>query len=306
MTEENSICPVCNEKLISGCRNEYKGGGIILKEDSDGIEYAVPCKNMIRIGLKRYMQEVHPLLLEVPPVRDTPLYKHKELDRTKDNLFFSSVDWGTFLAHLKWVLGYKYFAGNFVKVVTDMTLLNIYVGNASIRARLKSQIEEDKLLICNSLEDLLESPDLVVVRLGYITHFNRAAANVLQEAINIRRGKGKPTWLVEPPNKAFQPFRKTDFGGDAGMPCCSDEVLNYVQKHFETLALEAVEGVPIEDASEFEMAEDTIALEDSAEFLNETVEEEAPLGGPSNEDVDDLVGPDRSKKRNYSSWKKKR
>lgn len=300
MTDE--LCPICQEILIPGCRNENRGGGIILKQDADGIEYAEPCKNMVRVAMRRYMKEVHPLLLEVPLVKDTPLYKHKELDRTKDNLFFSKVEWGTFLAHLKWVLGYKYFSKSFVKIVTDMKLLNIYVGNASLKARLKSQQDEDQLLICNSLEDLLESPDLVIVRLGLITHFNRAAANVLQEALNIRKNMGRPVWLIEPHNKGFQPYRKADFG-DTGMPCCNDDVLNYVQQNFETIELETVEGAQIQEEADYTVDGDTVALGDESEsLLGEFVSPEE-VEQSTDSDVDDLVGPEKSKPKK-KAWKK--
>jgi hypothetical protein len=196
---------------------------------------------MAVIRLRRRLAAVHGQLVSAKHDPTTPLYQRGKVDRTKDNIFFNATAWQTFLGHLKWVIASK---DIFVRVATDMTLINVYVGNTSVKSRQREQLQndDDPLLVSASIEDLLAGPDLVVVPLGHTVHYNRASANVLLEALLLRSNLGKPTWLVEPPGKPFTPWTRADFGVPTGMPSCNDDVLAFVNTHFEKMHLEAREG----------------------------------------------------------------
>ena len=55
-----------------------------------------------------------------------------------------------------------------------------------------------------TLEDLAESPTLLVIRLGVKTARNSAMPEVLAETIELRQHLGKPTWLVVEPEKPLE------------------------------------------------------------------------------------------------------
>jgi hypothetical protein len=121
--------------------------------------------------------------------------------------------------------------------VTDTTLRQVYMGESSVRARLPNQREDGELPIFNSLDDLLAIPDLVIIRVGFVVYFNRAMASILQEALMLRDGIGKPTWIVEPAGYYFKPWSKNEHGIPSGMPCCNDDVAQFVEDHFDSLQL---------------------------------------------------------------------
>lgn len=204
---------------------------------------SVDCPNMRIVSLRQRLINIDAQFLQVKHNAQTPLFQAGQVDGTQDNLFIRHAHWLTFLSHFKWVIASKQ-PGFFVRVVTDMTLLNVYLGHTSVKNRLLSQRDDGELLISNSLEDLLSSPDLAVIRLGHVIHANRAAANVLREAINLRLGRGKPTWLIEPEEQTFMP---------QGMPCCDENVFALVQSAFEEARLSpAPEARPayVEEAGE--------------------------------------------------------
>lgn len=262
--DQPPLCKVCKMPAVAGCRNtlKYPSGGSILMHRGERL-VSVDCPNMRIVSLRRRLTEIDPQFLRVPHFAKTPLYQAGEIDRTEDNLFLRHAHWRTFLAHFKWVIASKK-TGFFVRVVTDMTLLNVFLGNASVKNRLQSQrTDEGELLISNSIEDLLSSPDLAVIRLGHVVHANRAAANVLREALSLRLGLGKATWLVEPPEQTFSPH---------AMPCCDENSLQLVQSTFEEMHLKDAEEVRpayVED-------EDGVTVPGVGDALADNEDEEEP------------------------------
>lgn len=273
------------------------GGGIIHRVRGEDL-IAVVCPNIAIVRLRERLRAIDPRLLKVGHEARTPLYQRGEIDRTVDNLFFERTHWKTVLRHLKWIVACK---DIFARVTTDRALIDVYVGSRSIKNRLKSQLElgeEGELLITNSIEDLLAGPDLAIIRLGEVIHLNKAAANVLHEALLLRRGQGKPTWLVEPPGAPF-----------GGMVCCNDDVLALVNEFFESIHLPAQRGdedrpgVTIDE----EAGEVTV---DGPSDLNETLPEEqedevleppaphrgsrtSPQAMDEQSQIDSLMGPSR-------------
>lgn len=282
---EPPLCKVCKSAPIAGCRNtlEYPSGGAILVHRGEDL-VSVPCPNMRVMSLRQRLLSIDGQFLKVEHDAATPLYQTGQFDRTEDDLFIRAVYWKTFLRHFKWVIASKSM-GFFVRIASDMTLLNVFVGNTNIKNRLPSQRTEDgDVLISNSLEDLLASPDLAIIRLGQIAHGNRAAANVLRQAITLRAGAGKPTWLVEPPDQAFRPWVKLDHGGTIGMPCCDDDVFRMVNDTFDEIHLSPGETEP---APSYEETEDGVTLRGSSEG-----EEFEPAPETSDEPADAREGRD--------------
>lgn len=282
---------------VAGCGNtlKYPSGGIILQHRGDRV-VSVDCPNMRIVTLRQRLLGIDPQFLNVRHFAQTPLFQAGQVDRTRDNLFIRHAHWRTFLAHFKWVVASKP-PGFFVRVATDMTLLNVYVGNASVKNRLVSQREENgELLISNSLEDLLSSADLAIIRLGHIIHANRAAANVLREALMLRIGLGKPTWLVEPLEETFAPL---------AMPCCDENVLHLVHSTFTEIHLESTEEeVPAytedEDGVSVPGADPLAEVEASLEEDSPEAEEERAAEGDDevvDAEVDALVRRPTSKGR---------
>lgn len=297
--------------LIEGCRNApgLRGGGIIHKIRGEDL-VAVRCPNMAAIRLKQRLASVHSQLPTAKHDATTPLFQRGRVDRTRDNIFFGTTLWQTFLGHLKWIVASK---DIFVRVVTDKTLVNVYVGNTSIKSRLKEQLQNDDepLLVSACLEDLLSGPDLVVISLGYVVNFNKAAANILHEGLLLRAGLGKATWIVEPPSKPFTPWKRTDYGIPTGMPCCDDDVLAFVNARFDRVHLPArdgereVGGAYVEDDGA-----DEVTIEGPSE-LGEMLpddspeEDAAPLSRADDDLIQSLQGPQRSKfhTSRKSPWK---
>lgn len=275
---EPEVCKVCNMVGVPGCRNtlEYPSGGTILVHRGEDL-VSLACPNMRVVSLRQRLAALDPQLLKEPHVTSTPLYRSGQFDRTSDDLFIRSVHYKTFLSHFKWVIASKN-SGFFVRIVSDMTLLNVFVGNAAVKNRLASQrLEDGSLVVSNSLEDLLSSPDLAIIRLGHIIHPNRAAPNILREAIALRQGMGKPTWLLEPSDQVFAPLSRIGGGMAVGMPCCDDAVQRLVLSTFEEIGLED----PVERPVEYEEDEDGVSVRGSSESEQgepdeeETEEEEA-------------------------------
>lgn len=88
----------------------------------------------------------------------------------------------------------------YLKVTSDREIRDVYVGNKSKAARGSA---DDDGPIYNSLEDLMDQPDLVVVRLNELFYKNKAASGALEEAISYRLDRDKPTWLFSDSDKPF-------------------------------------------------------------------------------------------------------
>ena len=174
-------------------------------------------------------------------VTETPLYKPggvgnpPEIDRTTEDLFLRA-SYYTLRAHLRRALGGKMLDTDClfrVTIVTDERLKNVFVGNESYAAR--SRKDRDYLQTMNSMGDLIGiESDLVVILLGYLGHTNKAAPGLLKEALMLRAGLSKPTWVAENTDILFQP----DY------PAYSPEVVYYMDQRFETVELEGFEPAP--------------------------------------------------------------
>jgi hypothetical protein len=318
MPVEEAVCVACGKNLIEGCQNAVGGGGnIVTGVTEDGEVLVKMCPNMERIRVRQYLESIEPRMVQkdFPYNRSSPLYQPNELDMTQSNMFFRNTDWNVFLSNLKWVAAYKASKNLYFRVVTDLHIVNVFVGNATLRSRLKSQqVEDGELLICNSLPDLVEPPDLLIIRLGVLTYSNKAAADVLAEVLLLRNAVARPTWVVEPAHKAFEPYSRTDFGTSVGMPSCNENVLEYLVENFDQLELEDVEGVAREvipgvaEVAEAPSLEDMAADLEMGEAAEGLVDPDVSDGEFSDADMDALLGRDseaeKKKKYKKGGWKK--
>ncbi len=295
MSESPKICTVCNLPLVPGCANEYAydghpAGGIIFKVNAEGDTYGVTCPNIFKISMRKYLSSIHPDLVQVEHIRNSLV------DRIKENLFFDGVHWQTFLRHFKWVAAFKGSPWS-AQFVTDLDLISVYVGSTNYRSRPVSDRDAGKHKIYNSLDDLLCDADLTVFRIGLIEHQNKAAANVLAEALSLRHHLGKPSWVVRGSDvKGFIPFM------NGGMVSCNDNVKDFVDKVFEMVTLtNDPKDAPVAVYTEDE--EDGTVSVGKAFDLEErdaaVPEEDGPTevsGEPSDADLDGLMGGSNKKR----------
>lgn len=285
------LCAVCQLPPYEGCRNsDGCGGNILVIKGEDTVIQT--CPNMKRLRLRRFLESIDPQLVKpgVKHDRNSPLYqpateKRKKVDLTKQNLLIKKIAWNAFIPHLKWVAGCKG-QGWFCRVVTDRTLLNIFVGNTSVKVR-RFQSDADGLLQVNSIEDHLKDPDLVIIRMGLIVHSNKAAGNVLAETLRMREADNKPTWLVEPEDQEFSPYSRNEFGLSIGMVICTETTAGYVDERFTKVNLKTQVEVVEEELEYYEDEDGNLTIGDDIDFE----EGEAYDGLPEVEDKPEPAEP---------------
>lgn len=115
--------------------------------------------------------------------------------------------------------------GKLIKITSDREIRDVYVGSKSRAAK---GDEDGK--IYNSLEDLMEPPDLMVIRLNELSYKNKAASGALEEAINYRVDRDKPTWLFSDIDKPFT----------IGSFAFSDSVSDIIKTYFITYRINRI------------------------------------------------------------------
>jgi hypothetical protein len=161
-----------------------------------------------------------------PQIQSSPLYALDGnfatviVDRTTENVFVKG-SWPVVLPHLRLALGHRYYLRESYRysILTDERIINVYVGNEGYKARSKNNDGS-----FNGLKDLVEAPDLVVVRLGFLGYRNKAAPGALKQALMLREAALKPTWVVQNP------------ANDAPVSW-DDEIAAYIQEHFDVVDL---------------------------------------------------------------------
>ncbi len=86
-----------------------------------------------------------------------------------------------------------------IKITSDAEIRDVFVGSKS-KASKASGFEGE---VFNNLQDLMDTPDLMLVRLNEITYKNKAAAGALEEALSYRLDRDKPTWVLSNMDKPF-------------------------------------------------------------------------------------------------------
>lgn len=179
---------------------EKCGGYGFVQDDNGpmGIPQAVPCSCRIDKEVNEQAERCWQNLSSVTPKKRTPL----KSVLNKDAIVVA--DKSTLAVHLRSALWIARYPNRFVKVVNDATLMSAWLSNLS---RADSEIYDPDFkrdIRAATLEDLAESPSLLIVRLGIKMARNSAMPEVLTETIELRGHLNKPTWLVVEPDKPLE------------------------------------------------------------------------------------------------------
>lgn len=129
--------------------------------------------------------EVLPAHLELPIVRAI------------DQSVYVVATWSDMKAVIKAVM-LKY-PNKLVRVTSDAEIRDVFVGSKSKASKSADYDGE----VFNNLQDLMDPPDLMVVRLNEMAYKNKAAAGALEEALSYRLDRDKPTWVLSNLDKRF-------------------------------------------------------------------------------------------------------
>lgn len=183
---------------MAKCKNCHDFGYIQVDDGHYGIPQAIPCSCTLKKALGVQAQKAW-VGLEVVPIKKTSLLKGK----VRENVVITAHK-GELMLHMRSALAHHARPEEFVKVVSDATLISAWLSNL---ARSDSEIIDPDFkrdVRVATLEDLAESPTLLVIRLGVKTARNSAMPEVLAETIELRQHLGKPTWLVVEPEKPLE------------------------------------------------------------------------------------------------------
>lgn len=181
------VCKKCN------------GFGYIQVDDGfNGMPRAIQCECVLSKALKVQAEKAW-TNLGLVPVKTNSLLDGKD----SQNLLISSdrdmlrVNLRTAFANLK-------NPSLFLKVIGDHTLMSAWLGSLHAQGIAVADPDFQRHLKVYSLEDLAESPHLLIVRLGTKMARNSAMPEVLVETIEMREHLNKATWLVEEPTKPLE------------------------------------------------------------------------------------------------------
>lgn len=92
-----------------------------------------------------------------------------------------------------------------------------------------------------TLEQIIQVPDLLILRLGLQRQENEKLPDIILECIEALRGRSREghrgVWLVFDPSQHFGAVRK----GQRAMPCWSTELQAHVEEHFPLVSLSSAE-----------------------------------------------------------------
>lgn len=180
---------------------ECKGFGMIpLREgDVDRPPAFTRCTCVIREDILANASQVMPGLLTALPVKRSPL-----VGKTVNNVWITAPErW--FSSHLRHVAIRQspVWVG---RVVSDAELVTSWLATVALKGA--EIFDADAFGVSTkflTITDLVTPPDLVVVRMGIKVARNSACAEVLAEAVNLRKHEKKPTWIWDQPDNPLAP-----------------------------------------------------------------------------------------------------
>lgn len=113
----------------------------------------------------------------------------------------------------------------FIKVTSDREIRDVFVGSKSRAAK-----GDEDGNIYNNLEDLVDSPHLIIVRLNELSYKNKAAPGALEEAICYRIDRDKPIWLF---SNSLRPFVM-------GSHAWSDSIQDIIDSQFNKVIIPGI------------------------------------------------------------------
>lgn len=114
----------------------------------------------------------------------------------------------------------------YVRITSDALIRNIFVGNGSKAAKGVNYEGE----IYSNLQEYMEPPNLMIVKLNELSYKNKAAAGALEEALMCRISLQKPTWVV---NDIDRPFT-------LGSHAYSESVMNLIHSEFKSVVIPTI------------------------------------------------------------------
>jgi hypothetical protein len=184
---------------VTGCEKCFGTGSLDAGEDDHGIPLTKPCKCQIARDIVYNVNQAWAGLSTAPKVDESPLSGHQDGD-----LYITATDL-TLRAHLRHV-GFRAGPYWYFKVHTDSDLMTAWLSPASLLG--KEILDPDAATVSTekaTLVDLVEPPELLILRLGVKSARNSATPEVLLEALFHRAHIGKPTWVVDQPARRFDP-----------------------------------------------------------------------------------------------------
>jgi len=87
----------------------------------------------------------------------------------------------------------------YIRITSDREIRDVFVGATSRAAK----GDDEQVGVFNTLQDLMDLPDLIILRLNEMQYKNKAAPGALLEAISFRLDRDKPTWVISDSDKPF-------------------------------------------------------------------------------------------------------
>lgn len=110
-----------------------------------------------------------------------------------------------------------------LQITSDREIKEVFVGNKS-----RSDTDVEYLTArYESIEDLVDSADLLIIKLNELGYKNKAAPGALEEALNYRIDRDKITWIY---NDARRPFGHTSF-------CYSEAVADLIASTYKSVVI---------------------------------------------------------------------
>ncbi len=182
------------------------------------------------------VRRMRPLLQDfsnAAAITQSPLYigeGDKLVDRTRENLFIKGYWAEDLRSHFRFALSSKLYDSDFrfrFKTIMDAELLDVWLDKKSYKAQSREDREQRKTF--NTLDQFVGPDlDLVLLRLGFLGHPNRAMAGVIKQTLMMRETARKATWLVEDTSR-------TTFG--PGNYSYSEDLAGYIAEQFKIVNL---------------------------------------------------------------------
>lgn len=191
------------------CPRCYGTGSLDTGKTHMGIPIVTPCTCQMVRDIISNLNRAWTGLANAPKVSESPLLPH-----AWGNLYITATD-EALRVHLRHVgvrMGWSWG----LKVVSDADLMVAWLSNAQLVG--KEILDPDVASVSSekaTLVDLIEPPDLLVVRLGVKAARNSAMNEVFLETILHRHHINRPIWVVDQPNRRL----------DVGHMCFSDDVI---------------------------------------------------------------------------------
>jgi len=187
------------DKEIKVCPRCYGRGAIDLEETHHGVPMTRPCECVLARDTIRNLNRAWRGLSDAPRIGGSPLIEHT------NQCAYITASTDTFRAHLRHV-GIKQGRNWSFCVASDSELITAWLGSVGLSG--KEILDPDAASVSMeklTLVDLVDPPDLLIIRLGVKSARNVAMSEVFLEAIAHREHTRKPTWVVDQPGHKFNP-----------------------------------------------------------------------------------------------------